>query len=462
MNKILLISLLLFSLNGWTQTSDEVHERCKDTADYVGCVETQEASTPISKDKSVAAYINKTPEEFLEENIILGSDLFPICNLNKIIEAKQVITFEPPEIISRIKTMMPTTAMRRNIDGIVIGKIAIDENGGVTDIEVIYSFPDVNYFKVNFSSSRKKYKYKPAVDLESGKNIKSFLYDFQVYTSPKWLGHERREQNLNMGGLGVSYLNTLFSVWDKTVRGYLVSAKESVTKKYQKENDPLKKTSYFYLNAFIDLLDIYQESWDEKGNKAWSVEGDFNQQRFKAKFQSFNDTAIKNFLTTRKMYTDEVDKSIYNYFNPLVLKMRFATSMNLYRLYVDSYQDDLAYEEASKNLLIKRNFGLEISDDDYAMYTFIGITASNRKDWCNAYYAFSSANQIKDFIDKEFLRQNDKRRWLFQDITAELNAKFEDKDNRISAYRDYIDDKEREKYFKKAEYEFELVLNNTR
>ena len=114
------------------------------------------------------------------------------------------------------------------------------------------------------------------------------------------------------------------------------------------------------------------------------------------------------------------------------------------------------------NLLIKRNFGLELSDDDYAMYTFIGITASNRKDWCDAYYAFSSANQIKDFLDKEFARNNNKRGWLFQDITAELNAKFEDKDNRISVFRDYIDDKEREKYFKKAEYEFALELSNSR
>ena len=154
-----------------------------------------------------------------------------------------------------------------------------------------------------------------------------------------------------MGGLGISYLNTLFSVWDKASRGYAVSAKESVAKKYQKENDPLKKASYFYLNGYIDLMDIYFESWNEKGNKAWSVEGDFNQQRFKSKFQSFNDTAIKNFLTTRKMYTEEVDKSIYNYFNPLVLKMRFATSLGLYRLYVDSYQDDLAYESVDQKKL---------------------------------------------------------------------------------------------------------------
>ena len=437
MKKLLIISLLIFSVNGWTQVTDEIHERYAE---------------------------NHEPKQFLEESIAKGSILFPICNVNESIKPKHQASyfFESPEIITRTKTIIPIPALRQNIDGFVFGKLAIDEYGDATDVEIIYSYPDKDYFKVNFSSSRKRYKYKPAVDLESGKNIKSFLYDFQVYTSPQWLRQQRREQNLNMGGLGISYLNTLFSVWDKASRGYAVSAKESVAKKYQKENDPLKKASYFYLNGYIDLMDIYFESWNEKGNKAWSVEGDFNQQRFKSKFQSFNDTAINNLLTTRKMYTEEVDKSIYNYFNPLVLKMRFATSLGLYRLYVDSYQDDLAYEEASKNLLIKRNFGLELSDDDYAMYTFIGIIASNRKDWCDAYYAFSSANQIKDFLDKEFARNNNKRGWLFQDITAELNAKFEDKDNRISVFRDYIDDKEREKYFKKAEYEFALELSNSR
>ena len=40
MKKLLTLSLLLlFSFNGWTQVSDEIHQRCKDVADYVGCVQ---------------------------------------------------------------------------------------------------------------------------------------------------------------------------------------------------------------------------------------------------------------------------------------------------------------------------------------------------------------------------------------------------------------------------------------
>ncbi len=39
MKKLILISALLFSFNGWTQVSDEIHQRCKDVADYVGCVQ---------------------------------------------------------------------------------------------------------------------------------------------------------------------------------------------------------------------------------------------------------------------------------------------------------------------------------------------------------------------------------------------------------------------------------------
>lgn len=460
MKKIIFFAFISFS--GWLIASDKVHEICKDATDYAGCVKIQQTSTTTPKNKSVAAYINRTPGEFLEESIIEGSNLFPICSLNKIIEAKQLITFEPPEIIFRTKTIMPTRAIRQNLDGIVIGKIAIDEKGDVTDIEVLHSFPDVNYFEENFIGSRKKYKYKPAKDLESGKNIKSFLYDIQAYTSPEWLFETRRLQTLRMGGLGISYLNTLSNVWDKAMRGYIQGAKESVAKRYQEENEPLKKASYFYLNAYIDLLDIYQESWDEKGNKAWSLEGDFDQQRFRYKFQSLETTTIDNLLKTREMYSEEIDKSIYNYFNPLVLKLRYATAYDLYTLYLGGYQDDLAYEEASKILQIQRNYGLELTDNDYAMFTFIGITASKRKDWCNAYYAFDSANKIKDYLDKEFDRNNNKRGWLHQDITAELNAKFEDRKNNVSIFRDYIDDKEREKYFKKAEYEFALELSKSR
>jgi len=39
MKKLILISALLFSFNGLTQVPDEVHEKCKDVADYVGCVQ---------------------------------------------------------------------------------------------------------------------------------------------------------------------------------------------------------------------------------------------------------------------------------------------------------------------------------------------------------------------------------------------------------------------------------------
>ena len=93
------------------------------------------------------------------------------------------------------------------------------------------------------------------------------------------------------------------------------------------------------------------------------------------------------------------------------------------------------------------------------MFNFIGMTASKRNDWCNAYYSFDSANKIKDHLDSEFRRNNNKRGYLHQDITAELNARFEDPDNRVSLFRDYINDNQRMKYFKKAEYEFALELS---
>jgi len=40
MKKLILIAgLLLIGSNGWVQVTDEIHERCKAAADYVGCVE---------------------------------------------------------------------------------------------------------------------------------------------------------------------------------------------------------------------------------------------------------------------------------------------------------------------------------------------------------------------------------------------------------------------------------------
>ena len=51
MKKLLLISALLFSFNGWAQVSDEIHQRCKDAADYVGCVQISTGSVP-TKDNS--------------------------------------------------------------------------------------------------------------------------------------------------------------------------------------------------------------------------------------------------------------------------------------------------------------------------------------------------------------------------------------------------------------------------
>ena len=49
MKKFILISALLFSFNGWAQVSDEIHQRCKDAADYVGCIQVFTGSIPTTK-----------------------------------------------------------------------------------------------------------------------------------------------------------------------------------------------------------------------------------------------------------------------------------------------------------------------------------------------------------------------------------------------------------------------------
>ncbi|SVE34052.1 uncharacterized protein METZ01_LOCUS486906, partial [marine metagenome] len=55
MKRLLLISaLLLVASNGWTQVSDEIHQRCKDAADYVGCVQISTGSVPTKENSSEA------------------------------------------------------------------------------------------------------------------------------------------------------------------------------------------------------------------------------------------------------------------------------------------------------------------------------------------------------------------------------------------------------------------------
>ena len=39
--KLILISALCFSFNGWTQTNEQIHQICTDAVDYEGCTKVQ-------------------------------------------------------------------------------------------------------------------------------------------------------------------------------------------------------------------------------------------------------------------------------------------------------------------------------------------------------------------------------------------------------------------------------------
>ena len=81
MKRLLLISaLLLFvaSTNGWAQVSDEIHQRCKDAADYVGCVQVFTGSVPT------AAKSNK--EQQLIDALYILPDRIAETSLNSLSE----------------------------------------------------------------------------------------------------------------------------------------------------------------------------------------------------------------------------------------------------------------------------------------------------------------------------------------------------------------------------------------
>lgn len=67
MKKVLLIACFLICSKGWTQVNDEIHERCKDVADYAGCVQVYTGS--------VAATVNVNEARLKEALRLLPSRL---------------------------------------------------------------------------------------------------------------------------------------------------------------------------------------------------------------------------------------------------------------------------------------------------------------------------------------------------------------------------------------------------
>ena len=65
MKKLILISALLFSFNGWTQSNTEIHQSCLAAVDYKGCVNLQE-----ERRKSNCAFIRETYQEYQRGNDI--------------------------------------------------------------------------------------------------------------------------------------------------------------------------------------------------------------------------------------------------------------------------------------------------------------------------------------------------------------------------------------------------------
>ena len=63
MKKIILISALLFSFNGWTQSNTEIHQSCLAAVDYKGCVNLQE-----ERRKSNCAFVRERYQEYQRGN----------------------------------------------------------------------------------------------------------------------------------------------------------------------------------------------------------------------------------------------------------------------------------------------------------------------------------------------------------------------------------------------------------
>ena len=120
MKKFILISALLFSFNGWVQVTDEIHERCKDVADYVGCVQIFLGSVPKAK----AANANYRS-------------------------------------ISKVAPMYPKELLRKRIEGNCIVRFTITKEGTTEDIKVVQC---TDYDFANSSiEAAKKFKYAPKI-----------------------------------------------------------------------------------------------------------------------------------------------------------------------------------------------------------------------------------------------------------------------------------------------------------
>ena len=152
MKKLLLLISLLLATNAWPSIPDDIHEKCKDVKDYVGCIQVFTDMVLLDTHKV---------EVFDDESYL------PI--------------FKVPPIY-------PRRAQVRGIEGCVMLEFTVTKVGAVRDPIVVWSQPS-GIFDRSAMRAAMKFKYKPQIRDGEAIEVSGVLNQFTfIIDTPEKLG----------------------------------------------------------------------------------------------------------------------------------------------------------------------------------------------------------------------------------------------------------------------------------
>ena len=142
---VLLVGLLVCS-NGWTQVTDEIHERCKDVADYVGCVQVFTGSVPTAakskKEEQLIDALNILPDRIAESSLSsLSANTRPFSDALALASADK--TLSASRLVNDAKKIKDAIGVLSNVWGhkIRAGNDIYMPCEAYEDIDLIVSYP---------------------------------------------------------------------------------------------------------------------------------------------------------------------------------------------------------------------------------------------------------------------------------------------------------------------------------
>ena len=321
---------------------------------------------------------NSTDLFFAESNEI---DLFPACTKLKDPLAIQPIRQYPPRY--------PRRALEQGVQGTVLVKLNISDEGKVISSEVIWSSSDnpkyENIFDKNSIEASKRFIYQPKIN-EHGDKIASKSYAVIVFTI------EGLEETLNLGSQTRKF-NSLRRMMRDNPEKFLIEVEKLLS---GKDLSKIQRAIYLYFKGLV----VYK-----RGAKVEKV-------------ISILEGSQKNYLQTYTYETGNFeDKNIVLMGNN-ESKLHTFNGILLGQLYMEQSRWNEAAVQSASVIRIARNQKID-SPRFLQAYINFGISAYNLKNWCQASESWKSANELSKKIQRTlpewispFIAEANKRRAL--------------------------------------------------